>query len=130
MNRHMLLDYGAQMRQMALAVYRHHNRQDAAEVCRRMIFEIGEVMGDLHGRADAAAAVYSAADALADKAPLEDFRLLLINEKAVAAPEEKPKAKRLGHFIGITLGTAWRFVVTWQFLAGFWLGVLFGMPTP
>lgn len=81
MNRNLVLHHGTQMRDNVLTIYRAYPTQDASEIVRRLVFEIGEAVSDLHGRKVAGQLLYAAADACTAKLPIEDFRL-----PAVAAP--------------------------------------------
>jgi hypothetical protein len=76
-NRVVLLRLGADMRNTMLTAYTNFGNEDAARMGRRYVFEIGQVMAEVHGDADAASLLYHAADALAAKLPLDDMRLVL-----------------------------------------------------
>lgn len=133
MNRQILLTHGTQMRECVLNVYRHYPHDDANEIVRRMLYEIGECVSDLHGRKDAAQLLLAASDAVTAKLPIEDFRL-----PAVAAPAPEPQptvpvqpgpktwkdmnsAQRVGHSAGVVWQTIWD-----RGFIGFWLGVWAG----
>lgn len=125
MNRRTLLDHGTQMRQCILTVYRHYPADDAAKIVRQMVFEIGQAFGDIHSRPDAAAMMYSAADAITCKLPVEDFRLQLTPppQEVQTVPAVLPfkQLSWIGKLRG-GAGRVMRFALSWQFLSGYWVG--------
>lgn len=122
MNRTHLLAYGAQCRESTLSIYRTLGPTDGQEMARRFLFEVGEAMSDIHGRKDAASILYSVADAITLRLPVEDFRLPAISQApsntSVGAPPMSLRARAidvinhnyssflLGLFLGFWAGGA------------------------
>jgi hypothetical protein len=124
--RSVILSAGAQMRQNVLSIYQVYPHADAAEITRRMIFEIGETVSDLQSRQEAALLLYAAADAVTAKMPVEDFRLPAITlapALAIAAPQKLPWQQ-------ISWAQRWGRVVGWlirMVTDRFWIGFVFGL---
>ncbi len=138
MNRRIILKHGTEMRDCVLRLYQGYPQDDAAQVTRRMVYEIGKVFGDLHGHDAAAAMMYSAADALVAKTPVEDFRLMLSTGAGAAAPAPpteallttpttSARAARIGAIIGGWFGDLFK-AATDRFFIGFVLGLIAGRP--
>lgn len=70
-----LLTLGAHMRMTMMESYRQGGRETGCEIARQYIYELGQVMSDMHGRREAAAILYSVADAVTAELPIENYLL-------------------------------------------------------
>jgi len=107
-----LLKMGSDMRGSMLHAYQHWPAEDAQEIARRFLFEIGQVMTDMHGRRDAASILYNVADAVTTRLPVEDWRLPVTTWATAVAPITRPR--RI-----VMMLASWR-----PFLLGFYIGVM------
>lgn len=131
--RHIVLHHGTQMRDCILGLYRNYDRAAANEIVRRMVWEIGEAVSDLHSRQDAGQMLYAAADAVTVKLPVESFNLPNLPGQQPVAPPPKdappkpipadapPPKKWLRGPLGRLLGA-----MCDRFFIGFVLGMIGG----
>jgi hypothetical protein len=70
-----ILRAGAEMRAEMLNNYQHIGPTRGAELARQYFYEIGQAVKLVHGTKEAAAMLYSIADAVTLDLPIEDFRL-------------------------------------------------------
>lgn len=125
MSRQQILTHGAHVRAAALANYSQFGSETGAKLARRYVFEMGEVMSDVHGRADAAAILYSIADAVANQAPIDDFILKLGQPVPAPAVDENPASPHWAARIGKIAGAICN-ALTDRFFLGFILGLVMG----
>lgn len=65
--------YGSQVRNGLLSVYNARGNAVGMEFSRRYVWEIGEVVAEIHGREASAAMLYELADGVVARMPLKDI---------------------------------------------------------
>jgi len=119
-----VLAAGATMREGLLGMYVRCGKPLGRQFAQRYVFEIGEVMADVHTREEAATMLYHIADAITCKLPVPEWREQIAQPEpapqpvVAAQPEKRPWLKRVWGVIDrLTSG---------PFLIGFFAGLLLG----
>jgi hypothetical protein len=125
-----ILQVGASIRADVVRAYTYHGTEGGQVLVKRVTFEMGELLSDMHGRREAAAALYEIADKITCHLPLDDFRAppaAVTAESADPAPQAEPPkafaelswAGKAGRVCGKVIGLA-----TDRFCVGFVLGLM------
>lgn len=121
-----ILQVSASIRETVTRAYTYHGNDSGRVLAKRIAFEMGELLSDMHGRREAAAALYEIADKITCHLPLEDFRNAtppFVPPAQPAPPAEKPfrelnSAGKAGWLAGHVIK-----LITDRFVCGFVLGI-------
>lgn len=87
-----LLQLGADMRAAVLRIYASGGKRDACLITRRYLYEMGNILVEMHGAEKAASILYNVADAAAAKLPIADFILPVEPDDVAIATALAPPA--------------------------------------
>jgi len=87
-----LLQLGADMRAAVLRIYATGGKRDACLITRRYLYEMGNILVEMHGAEKAASILYNVADAAAAKLPIADFTLPVEPDEVALAATLAPPA--------------------------------------